>query len=85
MAKLSISHQCHAVREEKTNAVCKQECFCKMWGNSSVLLGTGKASVGVLSVVLGIPFQEECGSVEDGWKAAQNIRGLKNVRNSCRN
>lgn len=34
-------------------------------GDSSVPLGTGKASVGVLSLVLGITFQEECGSVGD--------------------
>ena len=54
-------------------------------GDSSVLLGTGEASVGVLFLVLGITFQEECGSVGDGWKTARNIRGLKNVRNSCRN
>lgn len=54
-------------------------------GDSSVPLGTRKASVGVLSLVLGITFQEECRSIGDGWKAARNIRGLKNVRNSCRN
>ena len=39
--------------------------------DSSVPLGTGKASVGVLSLVLGITFQEECGSVGDGWKISE--------------
>lgn len=39
---------------------------------SSVLLGTAKASAGVLSLVSGITFQEKCESVGDGWKAAKN-------------
>lgn len=54
-------------------------------GDFSVLPGAGRASVGVLSLVWGIAFQEECGSAGDGWKAARNIRGLKNVRNNCSN
>lgn len=41
-------------------------------GYSSVLLGTGKASAGVLSLVSGVTFQEECESFGDGWKAARN-------------
>lgn len=54
-------------------------------GDSSVPLGTCKASVGVLSSVLGVTFQEEFGSFGDEWKAARSIRGLKNERNSCSN
>jgi len=46
-------------------------------GDSSVPLGTGKASFGALSLVLGVTFQEECGSDGDGWKAARDIRSKK--------
>lgn len=35
------------------------------WGDTCVLVDTGKISLGVLSLVLGITFQEECSSVDD--------------------